>query len=213
MAQNEHRPTVSARATTAQRHQGLREELLAVARAAIESHGLEQLRIRDLATSAGCSLGAIYNVFTDLDDLILAVNGTTLSAIDREMGAIQETDPLVQCLALAAAYLGYAMQNRRLWEALSSYRLPQDKTAPGWFLALQDAAFSHIEAPLARLCPAMPIVDRHLLGRSIFAAVHGMVALGIDQRLAPTALPVLQEQIALLVRAMIRGLSLTAGEY
>ncbi len=52
MAQNEHRPTVSARATTAQRHQGLREALLAVARVAIESHGREQLRTRELAPTA-----------------------------------------------------------------------------------------------------------------------------------------------------------------
>ncbi len=197
---------------TARRHRGLRADLLAVAQQVVETRGFQQLRARDLAARAGCSLGAIYTVFADLDALILAVNGTTLSAIDRDMAAIRRDEPMTQCLALAAAYLRYAVQNRNRWDALFSFRLPEGKKVPDWFLALQDSAFSHIEIPLKQLHPAMPVAGRHVLSRSIFAAVHGMVALGIDQRLAPVALPTLQDQIALLVRAMISGLSVAAGK-
>jgi AcrR family transcriptional regulator len=211
MAPSERSGAASARAITAQRHQGLREELLAAARDIIDQHGLEQLRARDLAARVGCSLGTIYNLFTDLDALTLAVNAATLEALDRAMARIPQQDPLAHCLALAASYLDYAVQHRSLWDALFRYRLPSNKPAPDWFLALQDAAFSHIEAPLARLCPTMPQADRHLLGRTLFSAVHGMVALGIDQRLTPMALPILQTQISLLVSTIINGLPATLG--
>ena len=198
--------TGPARQATALRHQDLRAELLAAAERLIETRGLAHLRARDLANQAGCSLGAIYNVFTDLDELILAVNANTLKAIDREMTAIDSGDPLQQLIALANAYLTYAVRNRLRWEALFSHRMPAEAVGPQWFQGIQNAAFSRIEGPLARLRPDLPDAARYLLGRSIFAAVHGMVVLGLDRRVAPMDLPVLRSQIALVVSAIVRGL-------
>jgi AcrR family transcriptional regulator len=194
------------RNVTALRHQGLRQALIAAAERLIEDHGLAALRARELANAAGCSLGAIYNVFADLDELILEVNANTLRAMDAAMAEIAPGSPAAQFLALAEAYLNYAAQHRRRWDALFSHRLPEGRVAPDWFLAVQGAAFSHIEAPLACLRPDLPAVALSLLGRGIFAAVHGMVALGLDQRVAPTEPPVLRAQIALVVAAIARGL-------
>ncbi len=183
-----------------------------MAEGVIERQGLGELRARDLAKTAGCSLGAIYNVFTDMDGLILEVNANTLRAIDQSMGAIYEADPVQKFLCLADAYVSYAAGNRLRWDALFSHRLPAEATAPGWFLELQSAAFSHIEGPLAVLCPGLGQAARGLLGRSIFAAVHGMVALGLDRRIAPTDMHTLRGQIALVVRALAQGLpALPAG--
>jgi AcrR family transcriptional regulator len=195
-----------ARPATALRHQDLRAELLTAAERQIETRGLANLRARDLANEAGCSLGAIYNVFTDLDELILTVNANTLEAIDREMTAIEGGDPLQQLIALAHAYLNYAVRNRLRWEALFSHRIPAEATVPPWFQDIQNAAFSRIEVPLGLLRPDLPDAACHLLGRSIFASVHGIVALGMDRRLAPMDLPVLRSQIALVVGAIVRGL-------
>lgn len=195
-----------ARSATALRHQDLRAELLAAAERQIATRGLGHLRARDLANQAGCSLGAIYNVFSDLDELILAVNANTLRAIDREMIAIEGGDPLQRLTALANAYLTYAVRNRLRWEALFSHRMPAEAVVPQWFQDIQNAAFSRIEGPLAALRPDLPEAVRYLLGRSIFAAVHGMVALGMDRRVAPMDLPVLRTQIGLVVTAIVRGL-------
>jgi len=151
-------------------------------------------------------LGAIYNVFTDLDELVLAVNANTLRALDREMAGIEDGDPLQWLAALANAYLSYAVHNRLRWEALFSHRMPAEANVPQWFQDMLNAAYSRIEAPLTLLCPDLPETARALLGRSIFAAVHGMVALGLDRRLAPMDLAVLRSQIALVVSAIVRGL-------
>jgi AcrR family transcriptional regulator len=199
-------PNGPARHATALRHQDLRAELLVAAERQIETRGLAHLRARDLANQAGCSLGAIYNVFEDLDELILAVNANTLKAIDREMTGIEDGDPLQRLTILADAYLMYAVRNRLRWEALFNHRMPAETIVPQWFQDIQNAAFSRIEAPLALLRPNLPDAARYILGRSIFAAVHGMVALGLDRRLAPMDLSVLRSQIALVVCAIVRGL-------
>ena len=52
----------------AERRKALREDLINIAEATIAREGLSGLKARDLATEAGCALGAIYNVFGDLND-------------------------------------------------------------------------------------------------------------------------------------------------
>lgn len=199
-------PAVPVRAATALRHQDRRADLLVAAEHLIETRGLAHLRARDLANQAGCSLGAIYNVFTDLDELILAVNANTLKAIDREMTGIADGDPLQQLTALANAYLSYAERNRLRWDALFSHRMAAEAVVPRWFQDIQNAAFSRLDGALALLRPDLPQAERTLLGRSIFAAINGMVALVLDRRAAPMDLPVLRSQIALVIGAIVRGL-------
>jgi hypothetical protein len=46
------------------------------------------------------------------------------------------------------------------------------------------------------------------LARSLFSAVHGMVALGLEQKLVAVPLDVLRREIALIVRAMVNGIIL-----
>jgi hypothetical protein len=43
--------------------------------------------------------------------------------------------------------------------------------------------------------------------RSLFSAVHGMVTLGLEQKLIAVPLDALRAEIAIMVRAMIDGLT------
>ena len=172
----------------------------------IEREGLGALRARVLADAVSCSVGAIYTIFPDLDAIILAVNARTLVQIDQALGQIAAAEPVGQLVCLAAAYLDYAAQHRARWDALFLHVMAPGKTAPPWYGQQRQAAFSLVEGPLARLCPGLDAPDRALLARSLFASVHGMVALGLDEKLAAMPLPVLHAQIATIVRATARGL-------
>jgi len=194
------------RPATAQRHESLRQALIDHATKHIETNGLQDLRARTLAESAGCSVGAIYNIFEDLDALILTVNANTLEKIGAKMAAIPPSTPSRQFQDLAAAYLDFALANRPLWDALFTFRLPNSVLAPDWFMALRSAAFSHIEAPLLQLRPDLPPAELPLLARGLFAAVHGIVALGLDQKTGQIDLPALQRQVATISAAMAKGL-------
>src|SRR5918911_2138437 len=69
-----------------ERRRRLRDTLMAAAEGMIRRQGLSGLRARELAKAAGCAVGAIYNVFPDLDGLVLAVNAGTLDRIDAAVG-------------------------------------------------------------------------------------------------------------------------------
>ncbi len=208
MAQTLDRPPLgSRRAATSARHRELHDRLLDAAEAAIAEAGLQNLRARHLAEIVGCSVGAIYGVFPDLDALILAVNARTLAAIDaalRDPGAAQQAAARLVWVALA--YLDYAAANRPRWDALFQHRIPDGQSVPIWYIERQNVAFSHIEQPLALLLPTMPDGERSLLARTLFSAVHGVVALGLAEKVATTPMPVLRAQLRLLVEAVCDGL-------
>ena len=197
------------KSSTEARHQLLQARLVALAEAAIESGGLASLRARTLADAAGCSVGAIYGVFPDLDALILAVGGRTLTAMEAAMRqAGHGRNPADHLVRLALAYLDYAATHRARWRALFEHRMAGGQSVPAWYAAQQSASFMHIEAPLGALQPDLPAGERTLLARSVFAAVHGMVDLGLDEKVASMPLQVLRAQVRTIVLAVSEGLLL-----
>lgn len=206
--------------STTERRGALREALIEAAETAIAAGGLAQLKARDLARAAGCALGAIYTVFPDLDALILAVNARTLDRIDRAMreaGASGEAPldaarAIARLVELATAYLDFAVAQTGLWRALFEHRLPPGQAVPADYLALQMTLFRHIVAPLQALQPGLGEPARLMLARSLFSAVHGVVDLGLEEKLTAVPLPQLRRLVVLLATAMGRGLLQVGSE-
>ncbi len=197
----------SHKAATTLRHQDLHDRLIEAAEAAIMRSGLASVRARSLAEAVGCSVGAIYGVFPDLDALILVVNGRTLDAIDAVMRGVTSDGPAAEHLVLLAeTYLDYADTNRQRWTALFQHRLPKGRAVTPEYAAKQAAAFGHIERPLGALLPGMAAAQQALLARTMFSAVHGMVELGLDEKVAAMPPAVLRDEIRLVVRALAAGL-------
>jgi AcrR family transcriptional regulator len=197
----------SQKIPTSVRHRDLHDRLLDAADRVIAVDGLPNLRARTLAETVGCSVGAIYGVFADLDALILAVNSRTLDEIGEALRQAGGDTPRQRLVQLAQAYLDYAVANRPRWMALFRHRLPPGRSITESHAQRQMAAFSQIEGPLAALCPALADDDRALLARSLFSAVHGMVELGLDEKVAALELPVLRDQIRIVVEAVAIGLT------
>jgi AcrR family transcriptional regulator len=198
----------AARKRTADRHAALRDALLDAAERAVEREGLAGLRARALADAAGCALGAIYTVFPDLDALILAVNGRTLDAIDRALHDPARTGSPTKVLTeLADCYLAFVAAHPLRCAALFNHAVATDRPIPDWYQDRQTALFAHVEAPLRELRPDFSADARGMLARTLFSAVHGIVSLGLDQKLAPIAEATLREQLRLIVAAIVAGLA------
>jgi AcrR family transcriptional regulator len=198
----------------AERRQNLRDALIRAAEHTISREGLAGLRARDLAKEVGCALGAIYNVFPDLDALVLAVNARTLAAFDQFLGETDlsktgqpaDLDPAVARLVrLAMAYLDFAVSYGLRWRALFEHRMAGKRQTPAWYIDAQKPLFSLVEEPLRELRPELDQEQRRMLARSSFAAVHGIVHLGLDGKLLPVEVPVLRRQIEEVVVALGLG--------
>jgi AcrR family transcriptional regulator len=206
--------------TTSDRRAALREALAASAQRIIAEHGYQALRARDVAQEVGCALGAIYNVFADLDALVLAVKERTLDMLEAEIAAripSAAQPPGVDARSardaarrslrdLAELYLAFASEHPRLWQAVFEHRSP-DPMVPDAYMAKLDGVLRHVERPFEILAPELAPGDRQLWARALFSAVHGVVALGLDQKLGPLSPASLKWQVDALVRAATAGIA------
>jgi AcrR family transcriptional regulator len=192
-----------------ERREKLRAALIRAAERTIASRGLAGLKTRDLAREIGCANGAVYNLVADVDELVLRVGSRTLRRLDEALSAAEdagEPSPQETLVRIAIAYCDFAAENLELWRAMFEHRMETDKALPDWSVDDQLQLFRHIYQPLAALFPKRSAEELGITARSLFSAVHGMVALGLEQRLVAVPLPALRKEIAGLVRAMIDGL-------
>lgn len=187
----------------------MRSDLIAAAERMIAERGLAGLKTRDLAREIRCANGAVYNLVADVDELILRVGSRTLRRLDEALSPAEglgEPSPQDTLVRIAIAYCDFAAENLQLWRALFEHRVEADKALPDWSIDDQLQLFRHIDQPLAALLPNRSPDELGITARSLFSAVHGMVALGLEQKLVAVPLPALRKEIADLVRAMIDGL-------
>lgn len=198
-----------------EKHDNLRELLVNAAERQIAREGLPSVRARALAAEAGCAVGAIYNVVADIDELIFAVNERTLAELEQHLEAAVAVagDPArievatERLAAMAGAYLDFAVENRMLWRAMFEHQIAAGREIPDSYRQAQTRLFGYVEAPLGVLLSQAPPARRVALARSLFSAVHGMVSLGLDEKLGAVALADLREQIAFMTKAMARGVA------
>ena len=182
----------------------LREALIDAAEAQIRLGGLSSLKARPLAQAAGCALGAIYNIFDDLDALVMAVNARTFRRLGAFVSArvteAADQSPNTQLVIMSHAYLHFAADHTFLWRALFDLEMSVDGTVPEWYLLELRAVFGLIAAPLAQLFPDMKRDELDLMVRALFSAVHGIVLLGLKRRIS--AVP--QDQIETMLSQILR---------
>lgn len=187
---------------TEARRDELRTRLTDIAEAQIARDGLTTLRARDLAATAGCSVGAIYNVFGDLNDLIMAVNGRTFRMLGAHVSkALDDAPDQAQdrLIIMSHAYLDFAAQNTPLWRALFDLQMSTDMRVPDWYLQELGKLFILIGQPIAEIYPDWDKDRIDLMTRALFSSVHGIVMLGLEKRISGVPMDQLREMIAVVL--------------
>jgi AcrR family transcriptional regulator len=193
-----------------ERRDKLREALILAAEKSIAAKGLAGLKTRDLARDIGVANGAVYNLVEDVDELILRVGSRTLERLDAALTAAESNGPVAPneiLVRIALAYCDFAAANLELWRALFEHRMERGKPIPEWAIEEQMNLFRHIYRPLAALFSNRSAEELSVTARSLFSSVHGMVSLGLEQKLIAVPIAVLRREIATIVRAMITGLA------
>src|SRR3954453_14100666 len=97
-----------------ERRENLRSDLVLAAERMISKRGLAGLKTRDLAREIGCANGAVYNLVTDVDELILRVGSRTLLRLDEALIAAEsagDSSPQETLVRIAIAYCDFAAEN------------------------------------------------------------------------------------------------------
>ncbi len=191
-----------------------REELydlaIAAARNIVETGGLGALTARKVAHDIGYSPGTLYNVFDDLDDLIVHLNGRTLDALYEHLSAAPRTYDTEQDLrALLGGYLDFLDNNRNLWSVLFEHRLSAGQALPDWYLHKINRVLGLIETALARHLPGIDDATLANAARVIWASLHGICSLSGSGKLQIVSDQTVHAMAETLMTCFVAGLQRT----
>ena len=186
----------------------LRELILQASTELIESHGLAGLSAREIARRIDYSPGTLYNVFENLDDLVLTIEGRLLDRLSAALAdvAAASADPRERVLRLASAYLKFTHGNPKLWNLLFEHHLPPERDVPPWYQQKLEGLLSRVEEALAPLIGAGDPQALKRAARVLWAGVHGITSLSTADKLSIVSTEAAGALVEDLVRTYLAGL-------
>ena len=171
------------------RNEHSREELKDLAlRAAgdiVSESGAAQLSMREVARRIGYTVGALYIVFENLDDLIVNLNERTVielrAALERIRGRAQQ--PAQNLRLLVAAYLGFALLHTARWRLVFEHRLPDGQKAPATYAGHTAAIFALVGRHLREAGVARDDASERELATALWSGAHGIFMLAVTGKL------------------------------
>ena len=163
----------------------LHEMALAAAREIVEMDGLRELTARRIAARIGYSAGTLYNLFDDLDDLIVQLNGRSLDSLYAALSNLPlDDDPDAGVRALADGYIKFVAAHPRLWNALFEHQRPEGLIIPDWHHEKISRLLGLVERCLAPLFGPLGDKERLHVARVLWSSLHGICSLESAGRLA-----------------------------
>jgi AcrR family transcriptional regulator len=187
--------------------EGLKTLIVEASERIISNDGLSGLSAREIARSVGYSPGTIYNIFENLDDLILQIEARMLDDLDARLGMLsRDGSGEVRVMRLSRAYLEFTAERPRLWNVLFEHHLPPSVPIPAWYQHKLDALMQRVEDALR---PVMPHAEPAALRRAshvLWAGVHGITSLATTDKLSSVTSETAQALMEDLLQNYLAGL-------
>jgi len=185
----------------------LREMALSAAEQIVVDHGYEGLSARKVATAIGYTVGTLYLVFENIDDLILNINARTLDRLHAKMTELkakpgEARDYLLQ---LGQVYIRYANDDPHRWAMVFEHRFAEDREVPAWYQEKIARMFSVVEEGLAPLAEHRPKKEITQAARAIWSGVHGICILALMDTLGIAGVESAQELTRSLISNYLKG--------
>jgi AcrR family transcriptional regulator len=191
--------------------QQIRALILDAAQEIIEAQGLAGLSAREIARRIGYSPGTIYNIFANLDDVVLNVEARVLDGLDKRLSDVPDgrdgggaDDHLIR---IAQAYLAFTQEKPRLWNLLFEHHMPQGAEPPPWYQQKLEGLAAPIERALAPHFPPGCEDERQRAARVLWAGVHGITSLSTADKLSVVTMGTAARLIDDLIGTYLAGLT------
>jgi AcrR family transcriptional regulator len=185
----------------------LREMALTAAEKIVEEQGYEGLSARKVAAQIGYTVGTLYLVFENIDDLILQINARTLDRLHARMSQphANSTDPRDYLVQLGQAYIRFADEDPHRWAMVFEHRLAEDRGLPAWYQEKVARMFAMVEQGLQPLAGRRSQDDILQASRALWGGVHGICILALSDNLGVAGVDSVQQLTESLIRNYLKG--------
>ena len=156
------------------------DKALIVAKDIALAEGQSGLTARRIAKATGCSVGTLYNVFGNLDTLILYLNGSTLDHLNEVLSqAPSSKDPEIAVRTLTERYMQFTTENANLWYVLFEHVWPRNYVMPPWYPERIHSLLAILTGAMAPLFPKGSEPERLQAAAVLWSSLHGIHSLAV----------------------------------
>jgi AcrR family transcriptional regulator len=161
----------------------LRQLILDASQTIVERSGITGLSAREIARMIGYSPGTLYNIFENLDDILVTLQ-VQLQArtVDHLKRVPIGSDGEKNIEALAHAYVDFALANRRMWNLFLAHSLPPGSTMPEPFHDNINKIAGILRAAVAPLAPNTPREKLEAMTWALWTGIHGITAVAATEK-------------------------------
>ncbi len=180
---------------------------LDVAERLVAENGTSFLTARRIASGIGYTVGSLYLVFENLDDLALQVNARTLDRLSLHLDrtALRFEEPRRCIVELGRSYIRFASDHSRLWNMIFEIRTPDELELPEWYRKRILRLFRCVEHQFEKIRPDLPKTRINTAARALWSGVHGICILAHTGKLDVVGLENVERASDLLCENFIDG--------
>lgn len=183
----------------------IREMVLNAAEAIVIEKGVNALTVRKIAVQIGYTVGSIYMVFANMQDLIMHIKLRTLEQLTEQLTVDAAETPEQQIQALASHYLLFAQQHFNRWQIMFDSNLDNTIELPQSYQAKIEQLFLPLENLFQQLKPQASAEQVNLIARALWSGVHGICVLYLNGSLGRVGVENAESAVKLLVDTVIGG--------
>jgi len=174
------------------------------------AQGLAGLSARKIASEIGYTVGTLYLVFENIDDLILQVNARTLDRLHDRMTTLQSkaANPRDYLVRMGEVYLRFADEDPHRWAMVFEHHLADDRNVPDWYQEKVMRMFAMVEEGLRPLAGKHTPQEIAQAARAIWGGVHGICILALSGTLGVTGVESVQRLTESLISNYLDGFTL-----
>ncbi|OQK15877.1 hypothetical protein AU255_16950 [Methyloprofundus sedimenti] len=181
----------------------IKQMVLEAAEDIVQEYGYTALKVRKIAADIGYTVGSIYMVFANMNDLIMHIKVRTWQKLDQYLQARLKTTGTVQGIALA--YLDFAVANEGLWRMLFEHQLPLGEPVPEGYLQENQRTFELMYDLIRQLDLRHTDDQVQMAAQVLIKSVQGIAMQLLMQNQTSENITVAKAEIILLVDCFLGG--------
>jgi len=183
----------------------IKQMVLEAAEDIVQEYGYSALKVRKIAADIGYTVGSIYMVFANMNDLNMHIKARTWQKLYQYLQAQLKTTGTVQGIALA--YLDFAVANEGLWRMLFEHQLALGEPVPNWYLQENQRSFKLMYEMIRQLDQSYADDQVLLAAQVIIKSVQGVSMQLLMQDQSSENIKLAKAEIILLIDCFLRGWS------
>lgn len=186
--------------------QELSQMIINAAYELMEKEGYAKISTRRIASQIGYTVGTLYNIYKNLDDIFIHVNSRTLDKLTAQLEETMKNSSKDTVLKdIAIKYIKFSQDNFYLWSMLFEYKFPEEHEIPTWYANKINKLYDTVSNGITICSPKFPQNKIKETVMVLWAGIHGICTLSIKGKLDRAGAESAQTLVEIFLNNYLKG--------